>query len=387
MRWPLPVAALLGLLVGVPVNAQIQPEARAAGSWPFWSHYAERFVSSQGRVIDPDRNEMTTSEGQSYAMFFALVAGDGNAFEKLRSWTEENLARGDLAKNLPAWSWGRKNDGSWGVLDPNSASDSDLWIAYSLIEAGEIWTKPNYSRTGKALLAEIAQAESTVLPQVGAVLLPGRSGFHPDTDHWVLNPSYSPLPLLLAAHRAAPDGPWKAMSTALPVWLRQASPSGFAMDWVGCSEGTGFSAVAGPGNSPKAPQGSYDAIRVYLWAGMTPKEAPGAAELLKIFAPMATYVKAHMAPPEMVAPDGNILSVTAPPGFSAAMVPFLMSLGDKETAAMQLRNVNAQFDSSTGLLGSPPRYYDQNLALFALGWQEKRFQFAPDGTLRVQWKK
>ena len=27
------------------------------------------------------------------------------------------------------------------------------------------------------------------------------------------------------------------------------------------------------------------------------------------------------------------------------------------------------------------------MALFALGWQEQRFRFAPDGTLRVQWKK
>jgi endoglucanase len=69
------------------------------------------------------------------------------------------------------------------------------------------------------------------------------------------------------------------------------------------------------------------------------------------------------------------------------MVPFLLSLGDKETAAMQLRNVNALFDPSTRLLGTPSRYYDQNLALFALGWREQRFRFAPDGTLRVQWKK
>jgi len=54
---------------------------------------------------------------------------------------------------------------------------------------------------------------------------------------------------------------------------------------------------------------------------------------------------------------------------------------------LQLRNLLAQIEPSTGLLGDPPKYYDQNLALFALGWQEQRFRFAPDGTLRVQWKK
>jgi endoglucanase len=51
------------------------------------------------------------------------------------------------------------------------------------------------------------------------------------------------------------------------------------------------------------------------------------------------------------------------------------------------QNVVAEISKTTGLLGNPPRYYDQNLALFALGWQEHRFWFAPDGTLRVQWKK
>src|ERR1700744_2342256 len=82
--------------------------AAGLSTWPFWDHYAAHFISPEGRVIDPDRNKMTTSEGQSYALFFALVANDRPAFEKLLSWTEDNLAQGDLAKNLPAWSWGQK---------------------------------------------------------------------------------------------------------------------------------------------------------------------------------------------------------------------------------------------------------------------------------------
>jgi endoglucanase len=44
------------------------------------------------------------------------------------------------------------------------------------------------------------------------------------------------------------------------------------------------------------------------------------------------------------------------------------------------------FDVSTGLYDSPPRYYDQNLALFATGWSEARFRFGTDGALIVPWK-
>jgi endoglucanase len=338
-------------------------------------------------VIDPQRNSMTTSEGQSYAMFFALVAGDNSSFERLRTWTEENLAQGDLSRYLPAWSWGRKDDGSWGVLDQNSASDSDLWTAYSLIEAGELWARPQYGKTGFAMLELIAKKETASLPQIGTVLLPGPYGFHSDEGRWILNPSYMPLPLLLAAKRADPRGPWSLMITALPEWLRQASPSGFAMDWVGYTNGKGFSAAEAPGGASRIAGGSYDAIRVYLWAGMTAQESPGAARILQTFAPMSTYVKVHLSPPEIVNAEGAVSSTTAPPGFSAAMVPFLVTSGDMAAATKQLRNVLAQIEPSTGLLGDPPHYYDQNLALFALGWQEQRFRFAPDGTLRVQWKK
>ncbi len=38
-------------------------------------------------------------------------------------------AEGDLKQHLPGWLWGKKDDEQWTLLDSNSASDSDLWIA------------------------------------------------------------------------------------------------------------------------------------------------------------------------------------------------------------------------------------------------------------------
>jgi len=385
MRRALRPAPLLLVLAIAFANG---PGARAASSWPFWDRYAGRFISAEGRVMDPDRNSMTTSEGQSYAMFFALVADDAASFERLRTWTENNLARGDLGKNLPSWSWGKGGDGSWRVLDENSAADSDLWIAYDLLQAGTLWQKPQYASTGRALLAKIAKEEVAQLPHLGPVLMPGRVELFAKGDRWILNPSYLPLPVLCAAGHASPEGPWKQMAAALPDWLRRASPSGYAMDWVVYEddEKSSFSPANDPGNPSRTPRGSYDAIRVYLWAGMTAKSTPGAATILDTFAPMARLMRSNPVPPEAVGPDGSVLSNAAPPGFSAALVPFLVSSGEKVPAAAQLHLVTAEFDKETGLLGVPPRYYDQNLALFALGWQEQRFRFNPDGTLRVRWK-
>ena len=361
--------------------------ATAASSWPFWDHYAAHFLDPEGRIVDPSRNSMTTSESQSYAMFFSLVANDMASFERIRSWTEENLAGGDLSKHLPAWSWGKHDDGSMGVLDQNSAADSDLWIAYDLIEAGSLWKHAEYSRTGAAMLAQIEKEEVAQIPHIGPVLLPGREGFTPKPDQWLLNPSYLPLPLLIACSHAASNGPWKEMALVLPNWLQQASPEGFAMDWVEYTDGKGFSAVSDPGNSSQAARGSYDAIRVYLWTGMTPPEDPGAAKMLEIFAPMAHLATTRPVLPESISPDGSPSGNAAPVSFQAALIPFLWSSGNKLAANALQRNVMSQFDHSTGLLGIEPRYYDQNLALFAIGWQEQRFRFAPDGSLRVRWKK
>lgn len=375
------IGLVLLSLLALPLSLR----AETGGVWPFWSSYAAHFLSKDGRVIDPDRNSMTTSEGQSYAMFFALVANDAHTFEQVRSWTEDNLARGSLADNLPAWSWGQSGDGTWRVLDQNSAADADLWIAYSLLQAGSLWNSKSYSRTGEALLALVAKYEVADLPGIGMVLMPGRTELFSTADHWVLNESYSPLPLLVAAAHAQPDGPWERMSAALPEWLQKASPSGFAMDWVAYSR-AGFSPIAGPGDLSSHAYGSYDAIRVYLWAGMANNESPGAEKILKVFSPMAKLVARSQRPPEKIKQDGEVSSSTSPAGFWAAIAPFLKSSGDTSGAEAELQHLKLQFDKSTGLLGSRPRYYDQNLALFALGWQEKRFQFAPDGALRVRWK-
>src|SRR6201989_2362367 len=113
------VMALLGSL----------PSPATLPSWPLWTRYQDHFIQRDGRVVDYDSDNLTTSEGQSYAMFFSLVANDQASCDRIYKWTVQNLSGGDLQANLPSWSWGRKPDGTLGPKDPTSASDADLWIA------------------------------------------------------------------------------------------------------------------------------------------------------------------------------------------------------------------------------------------------------------------
>lgn len=373
-------AALGGLLF---ITAAAPPAAASGDVWPLWESYARRFVSAEGRVVDYDEQGRSTSEGQSYSLFFALAANDSKRFEKILRWTDDNLAQGDLGNRLPAWLWGRSSGGGWGILDPNPASDADLWIAYTLLEAASLWGEPRFKRIGKALAERIAIEEVLFLEGFGPALLPAPEGFHPEPGVFQLNASYSPPQVLLGLSRHLPDGPWAAMARHLPKLLRGSSRKGVVLDWVAYREKDGFRDSPLP--RPEA-LASYDAIRVYLWAGMLDPRTPGRAAILESIPGLARHLMHSVIPPAVITGGGKIRERRSGPGFSAAAIPYLEALGQKVLAEKQQQRLASFLDASSGLYDSPPRYYDQNLALFATGWSEGRFRFGADGALIVPWK-
>jgi endo-1,4-beta-D-glucanase Y len=354
-------------------------------TWFLWDVYKAHFMASDGRIVDWSTQERTTSEGQAYALFFALVANDRASFALVLNWSQNNLAKGSLQENLPAWLWKRTATGEWGVVDDNSASDADLWMAYTLIQAGRLWQDPSYLALGRTIAQHIADDEVVALRGNGLLLLPGHKGFHSSNGVFFANPSYEPLQLLAALGTEFPDGPWTSLIESEPDLVSAEVGHGFAMDWVRFKLGSGFSAVAGP-SAPGSGFGSYDAIRVYLWAGMLDPHAPGRDQLLNDLLGMRLYLEAHDVPPERVSSNGAAEEGHSPIGFSAAVIPFLSAFGDDVKSNAQLARLESQRQGSTGLYGPDQSYYDQNLALFARGWSEGFFRFDSQGQLQVRWK-
>ncbi len=362
---------------------------RAEQPWPLWTSYANRMVDGQGRVLDHTAGDRTTSEGQAYGMFFALVANDRGRFDDLLHWTEANLAGGDLTLRLPAWSWGKAADGTWKILDGNPASDADLWMAYTLSEAGRLWREPRYEKLGAMLATRIAQQEVVFVPGLGITLLPGVSGFHPDSETWIVNPSYLPPPLLMRLSDLQPDGPWRSVLNSLQPMLQKGSGAGFAMDWI--AAGTVIRPSVSPaqrasGDAGAVPVGAYEAIRVYLWLGLTDEATPGLTTMLAQLPGMAAYLQHELTPPMEVNAQGQVTKRDAPPAFSAAVIPYLHLLGKRNEERAQLTRLGATRDESSGLYGKQAAYYDQNLALFATGWTEQRYHFDRGGKLLVRWR-
>ena len=334
-------------------------------------------MDNQVRVIDHDAGDRTTSEGQAYGMFFALVANDRSRFDGLLRWTEQNLAAGDLSAHLPAWLWGHGANNQWGVLDKNSASDADIWMAYTLLEAGRAWNEPRYTKIGSALAHQIAAQEVVEVPSLGMIVAPGPTGFQHGTSYR-LNASYVPLQLILRLGQLMPEGPWGKVAATVPKLVSDSAPHGFVSDW------TEFKTEAGLQAAPTI--GSYDAIRVYLWAGMLDRTTEDREALLKSLSGMVNYLQANAIPPAKVRPDRTIEDPKGPVGFSAALLPYAEALNAEQIQNQQTARVQSELKPQTGLLGVPPRYYDQNLALFGLGFLQRQFRFDSKGALILKWK-
>jgi endoglucanase len=345
----------------------------AAPSWPLWETYAARLVDAQGRVIDRAAGDRTTSEAQSYGLFFSLVAGDRERFDLILDWTQRNLARGDLGSRLPAWLYGRTPGGVAAILDANPASDADLWLSWTLLQAGRIWQDKRYTELGLRLAERISEQEVKDLPGLGLMLLPGANGFAGQPGVFLLNASYLPLQLFAALAEAQPRGPWQSIAANVPRVIQGSAPAGFALDWISYRAGTGF--VAEPTRYGK-PLASYDAIRVYLWAGMLHPGTPGRWQILQALHGMDDHLKKVAFPASAILPDGAVSNAQSPLGFSAALMPFLTALDDKPALARQRLRVRQQFES-----GGAARYYDICLGLFALGWVQGRYRFDSKGAL------
>lgn len=368
--------ALCGLVLTLLPLSAFAKECRKP--WPELQMFEARHIQSDGRVVDLSSHEqITTSEGQSYALFFALVNNDQLRFKQLLDWTERYLAMGGLASSLPSWKWGRVNGNQFGLLDSNSASDSDLWIAYNLLEAGRLWKNKAYEEKGRALMKLIKQQESAFLPGYGEMILPGQRGFNPSVGVYRMNPSY--LPTFLLRRLALADGTdfWQRQPDASARLLLDSSPKGFVPDWVTVTQGGLIPDIE------KGRVGSYDAIRVYLWLGLTSPEDPLRGKMLRSVQGYMQQADRLGEPLERVDVQTGIWEGKPAPGFFYALEPLAVEMkSSRLLKALKDRQRILKQEKLASLT-----YYDWVLHLYAKGWMDKRYRFDKRGELQVSWTK
>lgn len=258
---------------------QLQPQPAPASSseasldllQQSWQRYRDRFIQGDGRVIDREANDRSTSEGQAYALLRAVWIDDRDSFERVLQWSETNLQRrnpdGKATDQLWAWKWGQMPDGSWGLIDPNFASDGDIDAITALILASRRWNQPQYLELARQKLADLWQLStvvSTATPS-SRYLLPGpKAAFQPQPNQAILNPSYfAPYAFRLFAEVDARHD-WLSLvesSYAALEATSQLSASGLPSDWVQLDLATG---QVQPSAQPNLPSRyGFDAYRVW----------------------------------------------------------------------------------------------------------------------------
>jgi endoglucanase len=243
-----------------------------------WQAYRERFIQADGRVIDWESDGRTVSEGQAYAMLRAVLIDDPQTFEITLKWAEENLKRSpqphdtNRQDQLWSWLWGKRADGSWGILDSNFASDADIDAITALILASKQWHRPDYLDLAYQKLEDLWN-QSTVVPLTlnsnrNRYLLPGPlSSFQVQPGKIYLNPSYfAPYAFrLFAANDPNPDHDWMQLvdgSYEILTQTKQLSQDGLPGNWV-VLDLTNQMIQPTPPADPLQSQYGFDAYRIW----------------------------------------------------------------------------------------------------------------------------
>ncbi len=215
-----------------------------------WETYKLAFITSEGRVIDPS-SQITTSEGQAYALLRAAWMKDTETFERVWNWTKTNLQRPD---GLFIWKW---KDGAG--EDQGAATDADTDMATALLLAGKKFEAIRVIRA-------IWDKEVRVIGGMPTVV----AGDWAKSGEAVINPSYfAPYAYRMFAG-IDPEHNWMSVVDSSYRWIEVCTNSQLGQDppgvlppnWCSLSEDGIASKSTKPGLD--STDFSYDAIRT-IW--------------------------------------------------------------------------------------------------------------------------
>ncbi len=233
-----------------------------------WHSYkVNNLEASTGRTIDKSRDNLTTSEGEGYTMLRAVWEDDRVTFDQSLKFTNENL-RHKSGDSLFAWQFGKRADGSYGVLTAvggnNTASDGDGDIALALVFASQRWQEQSYLSQARTTIDDIYKYD--VVTVKGVSVLAADNLEATSTANIIVNPSYfSPASYRVFA-KVDKNHDWTGLANSSYAWLSKinqatslGTSSGLTPDWISIDRASG--AILPPPGTNLTTQYGYDAMR------------------------------------------------------------------------------------------------------------------------------
>ena len=348
-----------------------------------WSTYLEHYVHPDGYVLDRRRDGgRVTSEGQGYALLRAVWERDEATFRRLAAWTREELQRPD---GLHSWLWSPEGGGR--IVDPNTATDGDMEIAWALLMAAEVFGDDTLRARGAEIVRAVrtetaialdaegdpgtgASGGATASPGIGPAA--GAAHWFPAAGDWavtdrIANLSYF-VPYAQPWFQAVdPEGGWDRVTdvgyTLLRRWLEDPAhrlPPAFVR--------LGADGQPLPLDAETALEidFSFDAIRLYwrVEADCRLRHADEAcSDPLDVRSTVALLTDGTGLA-SSYATDGTRLTDDGSSTFYAALLPATRRLAPE--LAAEILEPHLDRSALAGLLAAEDRYYDHNWVWFGL---------------------
>jgi endo-1,4-beta-D-glucanase Y len=363
-----------------------------------WASYKQRFITADGRVMDPKSGGATTSEGQAYALLQAVYMDDKAAFDVIWGWTRDSLqTRGD---GLLSWKWGSKEDGTTGILDATTAADADTDAALALLFAGKRWGDPAYLEAGRTMVNGIWDVETAEVAGQRIVVAGdwARGDGTANVTQPIINPSYlAPYAYRIfaeadPAHRWGDvvDGTYDALDKiqASPDF---GGPAGLIPNWVALDKVTGEPISAQP-HVERANEFSWDASRVPQrmaldWIWFKDDRARQVIDRLS-FPRTRLEQDGHMWAAYHL--DGEIREGYEATSMYAGVVPGLLVGGHRDLALRVYADkvLNSYVDDGVTPAhwgGDPDDYFNHNIAWFTCALFNGSMSNLWAGETMIQW--
>ena len=347
--------------------------AMSASAWEAYkTTYTEKGSS---RTVDPDRNNITTSEGQSYTMLRAVWLDDKDTFDKSWKWTRENLKRPH--DNLFSWKYGPLPSGNYGIQvlegGDNTATDADSDIALSLVFAYARWQDPQYLIAAKGIIHDIWNIEVATINGT-PYLTSNNNEKNSAKGTIIVNPSYfAPYSYRIFA-TIDPTHPWlklvdssyAVLDKSSQLHLDSGTSANLIPDWIQINQKTG--AISAIDSTSLTTHYSFDAMRApwrmaldYQW-----NNEPRAKQVLD----RMTFVRDFWREKGKIFADyahnGAAPNDYEAPAIYGGTIGYFIVSDPIDASAMYRQKLLVLFDPDNNSWRETLSYYDDNWAWFGM---------------------
>lgn len=342
-----------------------------------WYHYKKDYLEPETlRALDKQRNNITTSEGQSYTLLRAVWIDDKATFDKAWQWTKDNLQREDDA--LFSWLFGERPDGSYGILveqgGANTATDADVDMAIALLFAAERWNDQSYFGDAIVIIRDIWEHEVMTINGRPYLLANNVEKTDPKNTA-VMNPSYlSPYAYRIFA-QVDPEHDWlgvvdtsyEVLEAAIQSPLDRGRSAGLPPDWLEIDKRTGR--IQAPTSVPGLTTNySYDAIRTPWRIALDAAwfNEPRAYQVLHQLSFLSEQWQGEQSLASSYGHDGRVLGRDPSYAVYGGAIGYFMFADTQEADKIYKRTLESLYNSTTFTWHTPLSYYDANWVWFGI---------------------